>query len=225
LTIDNKAVIKCTYVERLPFLLDLGTDFGLACRPVERENMKDRDFQRWLGDAIYFQSLSGGNARYFWEGYELGLRNYHDQKFISESDDPDMDEEKHSEFMIGDDLESLGYRAGFAGLSSRKALAIGKRGIYNAGLNGNFHKGRSLGELGVIYKGQGKWTLPKGAKIYTAQNIESYYRCQYGDNWELKLADGSMWIVYSEDILPAWHWDDFVNYFLRQRKKTVNESV
>lgn len=182
------------------------------------------DFQRSLGDAFVFQRLSIGPEYYFWVGYELGLRNYHGEKFGAESDDPDMDEEEHNRFMVGDDLESLGYRAGFAGLTAQDALAVGKKGIYRAGLNGNFHKSktdepgwneRELEKMGVIYQGSGKWTLPKGAKIGRDRRgrIESYYRC--GTDWVLRLADGSDWIVWSEDIASAWCWDEFVSYFNR----------
>lgn len=177
-------------------------------------NMKEVDLQRSLGDAIYFQHLSIGPEYYFWVGYELGLRNYHGEKFGTESDDPNMDEEKHNRFMVGDDLESLGYRAGFAGLTVQDALAAGKKGVYRAGLNGNFHKSepewnvRDLEKMAVIYQGGGKWTLPKEAKIHRTHEIETFYRVQNGKDWVLRLADGSEWIVWSEDIAgidgPPW---------------------
>lgn len=162
--------------------------------------MTEVDFQRSLGDAFVFQRLSIGPEYYFWVGYELGLRNYHGEKFGTESDEPSMEKEKHNGFMVGDDLESLGYRAGFAGLTAKDALSVGKKGIHWAGLNGNFHKEGDLAEMGVVYQGGGKWTLPKGAKIGLDRmgRVKSYYRC--GTDWVLRLADGSEWIVWSEDI-------------------------
>jgi hypothetical protein len=171
--------------------------------------MTEEDFSRSLIEAIGFKVRSVGPEYYFWVGYERGLRNYHGEKFGTESDDPDMDEEEHRRFLVGDDLESLGYRAGFAGLTAQDALAVGKKGIYSAGLNRNFHKSatdepgwnvRALEKMGVIYQGGGKWTLPKGAKIGLDRKgrIESYYRS--GTDWVLRLTDGSEWIVWSEDI-------------------------
>jgi hypothetical protein len=166
--------------------------------------MTEEDFQRSLGEALRFRFRSIGPEYYFWEGYLRGLRrNYYGNKIDSElgyNDDDDM---------VGDDPEFQGYRAGFAGLSAQAALAAGKKGVYRAGLNGNFHKSetdepgwnvRALEKMGVIYQGGGKWTLPKGAKIGFDRRgrVESYYRC--GTDWVLRLADGSEWIVWSEDI-------------------------
>lgn len=91
--------------------------------------MKEIDFQRSLADALILQRLSVGPECYFWAGYEHGLQNYHDGKFSTQSDHPNMEEEEHYRLMDGDDLESLGYRAGFAGLTAQKALAVGKKGI------------------------------------------------------------------------------------------------
>ena len=150
-------------------------------------------------------------------GYALGLQNYHDEKFATESDDPNLDEMEHNKVMVDNDLESLGYRAGFAGLTAQEALAVAKKGIYSAGLNRNFHnmgdrKGvleEALERLGVTYRGGGKWKLPKGAKIMRAPvgRIEPYWSC--GDDWVLRLANGSEWIVWTEDIAPLWCWDKF----------------
>lgn len=70
-------------------------------------------------------------------------------------------------------------------------------------LNRNFHKVGDLEKMGVIYQGGGKWTLPKGAKIVRAPRgrVEFYWSC--GADWVLRLADGSEWIVGSEDIACA----------------------
>jgi hypothetical protein len=125
-------------------------------------------------------------------------RNYHGNKIDSELGL--MNEEGHNRFMVDDDLESQGYRVGFAGLTVQSALAAGKKGVYRAGINGNFHKERNLAEMGVIYQGSGKWTLPKGSKIHQTNEIETFYRVQDGEDWVLYLADGSEWIVWSEDI-------------------------
>jgi nuclear transport factor 2 (NTF2) superfamily protein len=94
-------------------------------------------------------------------------------------------------------------------LSKADFRQSGKKGVYRAGLNGNFHKSetdepgwnvRDLEKMGVIYQGDGKWTLPKGAKIHRMHEIETFYRVQDGKDWALRLADGSEWIVWSEDI-------------------------
>lgn len=73
----------------------------------------------------------------------------------------------------------------------------------------------ALKKLGVIYRGNGKWRLPKAAKIMRAPigKIEYYWSAGEGKDWVLRLGNGSEWIVWSEDLAPAWCWDQFKGYF------------
>ena len=86
--------------------------------------MTEQEIQRNISRAETFRVLSCGPEYYFWMGYLRGLRqNYQGNQFDTVLE-YNMD---------GDDLESQGYRAGFAGVSARDALAVAKKGTHRAG--------------------------------------------------------------------------------------------
>jgi hypothetical protein len=62
-----------------------------------------------------------------------------------------------------------------------------------AGLNGNTHGAldvqERLTDLGVEYLGDGEWNLPEGAEMVAVG----------ADDWQLTLADGTEYAVWSEE--------------------------
>lgn len=171
------------------------------------DSMTNHDYKDNIFVASTYMRVAVGPEYNFWQGYLLGLNLYYNGEDYSTGI-------WYRNDCCGDDLESQGYSAGLAGKTVQEALAEGKKGKHGAGLNGNYHREFEVGHLekmGVIYQGVGKWTLPKGAKIVLGVSDQHpYYHVCDGQNWTLHLADGSTWIVWSDDIpgISGPPWDN-----------------